>query len=69
VIKKYNILIKQISSFIKSESGASAMEYAILAAMVGLSVIGISTLATQVDGIFEAMINKTIELGRRPPVI
>lgn len=42
------------SRFLKDESGATAIEYGLIAAIVGVGIIaGLTTLKTSLNGIFE----------------
>lgn len=44
---------KFVSRFIKNESGATAIEYGLIAALIGVAIIGaLSLLGTNLDGTF-----------------
>lgn len=45
--------MKKFASFIKDESGATAIEYALLAGLIGVAIIGAATtLGTDVSNLF-----------------
>ncbi|WP_334146881.1 Flp family type IVb pilin [Hyphomicrobium sp.] len=45
-----------LSRFMKDESGATAIEYGLIAAIVGVGIIGaLGTLRTSLQGIFETV--------------
>ena len=47
------------SRFLKDESGATAIEYGLIAAIVGVGIIaGLTTLKTSLNGIFDTVGDK-----------
>jgi len=47
--------MKFVSRFFKDESGATAIEYGLIAALIAVVIIGaVTTLGTDVSGTFEA---------------
>ncbi|ABI76059.1 flp/fap pilus protein [Hyphomonas neptunium ATCC 15444] len=52
--------------FLKDESGATAIEYGLIAALIAVAIIGgVSALGTQVDTTFDE-IEKGIRTGEAP---
>lgn len=46
-------MAKLLNSFCNDESGATAIEYALIAAIIGLGLVaGLGDLATAIDGFF-----------------
>jgi pilus assembly protein Flp/PilA len=44
------------ASFVKDESGATAIEYALIAAGIGVAiVVAVNALGTSISGLFEAV--------------
>ena len=49
-------MLKQIKTFIKDENGASAIEYALVAALIAIAIITAArTLGTSVSGTFNTI--------------
>lgn len=49
---------KQIAAFIRDESGATAIEYALIAAGIGLAIItAVNALGTEISSKFDAIKN------------
>ena len=52
-------MIKVLNRFAKNESGATAIEYGLIAALVGVAIIGaVTTLGTKLTGTFTNVSNK-----------
>ncbi|MEZ2745699.1 Flp family type IVb pilin [Halopseudomonas bauzanensis] len=50
---KLIMMMETLRSFIKREDGASAIEYALIAGLIGIVIIGGATfLGDEIDGIF-----------------
>ena len=50
-----------LSRFVKDESGATAIEYGLIAALISVVVIGtVSTLGTNLDAVFQAVSNALV---------
>ena len=55
--------MKKLIGFFKEEEGATAIEYALLASLIALAIIGIvTTLGTKLTGVFTA-VNTGITTG------
>lgn len=53
---KLIMLMETVRAFIKREDGASAIEYALIAGLVAVVLIGALTLlGTELEGVFEAI--------------
>jgi pilus assembly protein Flp/PilA len=51
--------MKQFARFLKDESGATAIEYGLIAALVSVVIIGaLTTLGTKLDATFKAVSDK-----------
>ena len=47
------IMIDRIKAFLANESGATAIEYALIASLVAIAIIGsVTTIGTKVKGVF-----------------
>jgi len=58
-MKKLNFILRGLSSAFKSERGITAIEYALLAALIAVAIIGGATLlGTTLDDFFTAVANK-----------
>ncbi len=52
-------IVSHIKAFLKDEEGASAIEYALVAALIGLAAAaGMTTLGTGLDGFFTELAGK-----------
>jgi pilus assembly protein Flp/PilA len=52
-------IVSHITAFFKDEEGASAIEYALVAALIGLAAtIGMTNVGTQLNTFFEAVKTK-----------
>lgn len=52
-------IVSHIKAFLKDEEGASAIEYALVAALIGLAAAaGMTTLGTGLDGFFSELAAK-----------
>ena len=50
--------MKQVLKFIRNESGATAIEYALIASLIAVAIIGaVSTVGTKVSETFSAVSN------------
>ena len=50
--------MKKIASFVRDESGATAIEYSLIAALIGVVIIGATrTLGTNISAKFTAIAN------------
>ena len=50
--------MKKIASFVRDESGATAIEYSLIAALIGVVIIGATrTLGTNISTKFQAIAN------------
>ncbi len=48
--------MKKYASFIKDESGATAIEYALLAGLIGVAIIGaVTALGGSISGLFTGL--------------
>ncbi|MDJ0944608.1 MAG: Flp family type IVb pilin [Kiloniellales bacterium] len=46
--------MSHLKNFVRDESGATSMEYAFIAALIGLAIVGgLTTLGTSVDSAFQ----------------
>ncbi len=53
--------MSQIKSFIHDESGATAIEYGLIAAFIGIAIIGaVAAVGTSIAGVFSS-IGSTLE--------
>lgn len=52
-------IVSHVKAFLKDEEGASAIEYALVAALIGLAAtIGMTNVGTQLNTFFEAVKTK-----------
>ena len=52
-------IVSHIKAFLKDEEGASAIEYALVAALIGLAAtLGMTNVGTQLNSFFEAVKTK-----------
>jgi pilus assembly protein Flp/PilA len=52
-------MIKQMKAFLQDEEGATAIEYGLLAGLIGILIIGGATIiGTQLDRIFDFIATK-----------
>ena len=58
--------MKTLAKFVKCESGATAIEYGLIAALIGVAIIAaVNTVGTEVSGTFEGV---GTGLKKRPTV-
>ena len=51
--------MKKFERFLKDESGATAIEYALLAGLIGVGIVGAaSTVGTEITGLFDRIKTK-----------
>ena len=56
--------MSHLKSFVRDESGATSMEYAFIAAMIGLAVVGgLTALGTSVDNAFQSFATHLKDAG------
>lgn len=59
-----NKITKLMGAYITDESGATALEYALIAALIGVSIIaGASRLAADTDSAWDTMTTKVENVG------
>ena len=59
-----NKMTKLMGAYITDESGATALEYALIAALIGVSIIaGASRLAADTDSAWDTMTTKVENVG------
>jgi len=52
-------IVSHVKAFLKDEEGASAIEYALVAALIGLAAtVGMTNVGTQLNTFFEAVKDK-----------
>jgi pilus assembly protein Flp/PilA len=51
-------MIQSIKNFVSNESGATAIEYALIASLIAVAIIGtVTTLGTKITGVFNEVAN------------
>jgi len=56
--------MKKVIKFLKDEEGVTAIEYGLIAALIGVAVAGIAAIAgTQIKATFQSVVDKLTAAG------